>query len=192
MESERRLALPDLQGRRPAIDRHSRHDDDRESSSISEGDVFEVLCNRRRRQVLTYLQECDGRATAGELAESIAADEAGTTPDRVSSDERKRVYVSLYQNHLPVMDDASVVDYDADRKTVRLLATRRELDRYRSGTTDRPRQYPVIGGALGLAALVLLGGLQLGAFALTPAALWPVVGGLGLVGGVILGLYRPD
>lgn len=195
METDLRAAVNGGQGRNPDIDRLSGGDaatDVRGPSSLSEGDVFEVLSNRRRRQVIAYLQECGGRATAGELAEVIAAAEEGTTVERLSSAERKRVYVSLYQNHLPVMDDASVVDYDPDRKTVRLRDTRTDLDSYLTESADDPEYRRSVGVALVVAALVLVGGLQLGVFAFTPAGIWPVLGGLGLVAAAFLGFSRAD
>jgi len=36
----------------------------------------------------------------------------------VSSDERKRVYVALYQNHLPQLDDVGLIEYDQSRGRV--------------------------------------------------------------------------
>lgn len=194
MDTDLRAVATGGQGRNPEVGHLTGTDGDAdtgETPSITQGDVFEVLCNRRRRRVVAYLQECGGKATAGELAEVIAAAEEGIPVDRVSSAERKRVYVSLYQNHLPVMDDASVVDYDADRKTVRLLATHSDLDPYLAAAEPGTERHLSVGVAVVVAVLVLAGGLQLGAFAGTPAGMWPVLGAAGLVGAASLGIYRP-
>lgn len=53
------------------------------------------------------------------LAESVAAVENNKDVASVTGTERKRVYVSLYQLHLPKLDDYNVVDFSKQRKTVR-------------------------------------------------------------------------
>lgn len=87
---------------------------------LSRGRVFELLSAERRCEILEKLDEEGGRTTIGELAEHIASKENGTDPDQLSSDQRKRVYIGLYQGHLPKLDDANVVDYDRDRGDVEL------------------------------------------------------------------------
>jgi hypothetical protein len=77
--------------------------------------TFEVLKNRRRRLVLEYLRDAEDTVTIGELAEHIAAIENDTTVQQLNAQQRKRVYIGLYQCHLPKMDDAGVVDFNQDR-----------------------------------------------------------------------------
>jgi len=77
--------------------------------------TFEILKNRRRRLVLEYLRETEETITIGELAEHIAAIENDTTVQQLNAQQRKRVYIGLYQCHLPKMDDAGVVDFNQDR-----------------------------------------------------------------------------
>jgi hypothetical protein len=79
--------------------------------------VFDVLRNSRRRLVITRLAEIDGPTTRGDLAEHIGGIENDKEPSLLSSKERKRVYVGLYQSHLPKMADAGAIQYD-DRGTV--------------------------------------------------------------------------
>lgn len=160
-----------------------------DSESISEDDIFEVLYNRRRRQVITYLQECGGTATASELAEHIAAEENGVNVAQLSSSERKRVYVSLYQNHLPVMDDANVIEYDPNRKRVELLETVTHIEPYLAEPTEQTDSRLSIAAAVATAMFVVLGILQIGAFAVTSAAAWSVLGSVGLVGAAVLERY---
>lgn len=85
--------------------------------ALSKDVVFEILKNQRRRRVLQYLRD-NAETELGTLAEAIAAAENETTVEELSADERKRVYIGLYQTHLPKMDDAGVVTYDQDRGTV--------------------------------------------------------------------------
>ncbi|RQH00370.1 DUF7344 domain-containing protein [Natrarchaeobius oligotrophus] len=94
--------------------------DSADDEGLSKDVIFELLKNRRRREVLAYLLEAEETVTLGELAEQIAAWENDTEVNALSSDQRKRVYVALYQTHLPKMDDAGIVEYDQDRGLITL------------------------------------------------------------------------
>ena len=86
-----------------------------------------MLSAKRRRDVLTYLDESGEESTLGDLAEHIAAMENGIEPRQLSSKQRKRVYVALYQAHLPKMDDANVIDYNQPRGSIELRPEARQL-----------------------------------------------------------------
>lgn len=78
-----------------------------------------VIENERRRMIVYALVEADEEPlTIGGLAETIAASECEKLPQQLHSDERKRVYVAIYQEHLPKLDAMGVIDYDQDRGTV--------------------------------------------------------------------------
>lgn len=87
---------------------------------LTKAEIFELLSADRRQQVLGYLDEKGGQADLGELAEHVASIECGCERASLSSQQRKRAYVGLYQCHLPKMADAGVVEYDEDRGTVAL------------------------------------------------------------------------
>ncbi|GAB3679346.1 hypothetical protein GCM10028857_00560 [Salinarchaeum chitinilyticum] len=92
-----------------------------EPADLSLDVVYDILKNTRRRRVLHLLHEEDvDGTTLGDLAERIAAIENDKPRSQLDAQERKRVYVGLYQCHLPRMDDAGVVDFDGDRGTVEL------------------------------------------------------------------------
>ncbi|MFC3476430.1 DUF7344 domain-containing protein [Halobacterium litoreum] len=97
----------------PSTDGDEEADDQREELPLDV--TFEILKNRRRRLVLEYLRETEDTITIGELAEHIAAIENDTTVQQLNAQQRKRVYIGLYQCHLPKMDDAGVVDFNQDR-----------------------------------------------------------------------------
>lgn len=80
--------------------------------------VFELLKNQRRRRVLRYLEEEAGTVDLGTLAEALAAEENDKSRRALSSSERKRVYISLYQCHLPKLDDAGVIEFESNRGTI--------------------------------------------------------------------------
>jgi len=76
-------------------------------------DVFEILSATRRRRAIALVDRRGGRDIQT-LAEHIAAVESGHPVGRVPDDAHKRVYVSLYQCHLPKCDDAGVLIHDSD------------------------------------------------------------------------------
>jgi hypothetical protein len=82
--------------------------------------IFEVLKNSRRRQILLYLLNARRTVTTGELAEHIAAIENDVDVTQLDSKQRKRVYVALYQTHLPKLDREGIVEYDGDRGRITL------------------------------------------------------------------------
>ncbi len=98
------------------------------TEKLSKSHIFELLSAERRQEVLRYLDTNEGKADLGEVAEHIASLECGCDVAQLSSQQRKRVYVGLYQCHLPKMADADVIEYDPDRgnlalneRSVRLL-----------------------------------------------------------------------
>ena len=97
---------------------------------LSTDDVFGLLSNHRRRFALHHLKQNGEHADLGELAERVAAWENGTAVEEVSSAERKRVYTSLQQFHLPKLDDKQVVEFDERAGEVELTEHADDLDVY--------------------------------------------------------------
>lgn len=77
--------------------------------------VFDILQNERRRYVLRYLNDNDDPLSLSDLAEQLAAWECDKDVRDISAQERKRVYVGLYQCHLPKMASASAISYNKPR-----------------------------------------------------------------------------
>lgn len=161
-------------------------DPNADEEPLTEDDVFEVLYNRRRRDIITHLQDNDGESTVSDLAEHIAAKENDTTVQMVGSSERKSVYVGLYQNHLPMMDDLGVVDYNKNRGTVHIAEPAAQLMPYLDDPVDSGIDHVNVGAAVALAGLLLLGVLEVSAFSLVSDWLLVVVGVSGLV---LMSLY---
>ncbi len=132
-----------------------------ESSALSLDDAFDILSNQRRRHVLLYLLRGGSEsAELGELAEYVAARENDKDRSAVTSTERKRVYVGLYQNHLPRMDAVDVIEFDADRKQIQAGTHATDLADYlskgrlpRGGKDDWARYYLLVAICGGLAVL---------------------------------------
>ncbi|WP_418280218.1 DUF7344 domain-containing protein [Halorubrum sp. DTA98] len=118
-------------------------------SELSLDVVFNVLRNQRRRLVLKAIEDHDGSTTLSDLAEHIGGIENDKPPAALNAQERKRVYVGLYQCHLPKMNDAGAVEFDKNRGTVergpmadtyhtyleREFESRRSWPRYYGGLT---------------------------------------------------------
>jgi len=85
--------------------------------TLSEDRIFALLSMRRRRELLRILDRAGGEATVGDVTNEIAAAEHGET---AAASERKTVYVSLHQTHIPRLVEAGVLVHDAHEKAVRL------------------------------------------------------------------------
>ncbi|MFC7156824.1 hypothetical protein ACFQPA_15410 [Halomarina halobia] len=72
--------------------------------------VFGLLSDGRRRRVLTYLDRHEPRIEVGRLAERLTEGRDGATPEAVA--------IALHHVHLPKLDAAGVVSYDAAARTV--------------------------------------------------------------------------
>lgn len=108
--------------------------------------TFGILKNSRRRTILEYLRTEEDTVTVGELAEHIAAIENDVTVQQLNAQQRKRVYIGLYQCHLPKLDDTNVVDFNRDRGLVTLTEQAAPIFDYldtakESPSTTLPRRY---------------------------------------------------
>ncbi len=106
-------------------------------TSLSQDVVFELLSSPRRRYILYYLRTVDEPIQLTTLAEQVAAWENETDVDSITEQERKRVYVSLYQTHVPRLDEAGVIEYDNDSGLVSLAGEATEIDVYLDSTAER-------------------------------------------------------
>lgn len=77
--------------------------------------VAEILSNERRRYIIEILED-EEITTVKDMSERIAEKEVGGTPH---ARERNSVYVTLIQNHVPMMYKKGIVEYDECRKLIR-------------------------------------------------------------------------
>lgn len=92
------------------------------------GKVFDLLSNHRRRYAIHFCKREETPVALGELAEQVAAWELEKEIPEITSAERKRVYTSLQQTHLPTLDDAGMVEFENGE--VELTERVEELDVY--------------------------------------------------------------
>ncbi|MFC7212922.1 hypothetical protein ACFQO4_02355 [Saliphagus sp. GCM10025334] len=81
-------------------------------------DIREMTRNLRRRYVLYCLSERDGPVDLFDLVERVASWESGCEPDQLDRRTVKSVYSSLYQSHLPLLEERDLVSFDRQRKIV--------------------------------------------------------------------------
>jgi hypothetical protein len=127
--------------------------------TLSKDERFEILKNQRRRDALRFLKENEGKVNLSDMSEYIAAKENDIDVGALSSSQRKRVYIGLYQCHLPKMANFGVIDFDKDRGTIELLPTAELLDSYLDDdvTTSDSNADLRIGAAATVALLVAAG-----------------------------------
>jgi len=102
----------------------------RGTTDLSKEEIFDVLQNQRRRYVLEYLNRFDEPVSLSDLATQVAAWEYGTQVEEVTNDQKKRVYTTLQQTHLDRMEDAGIIDYDADANLISRTPHTEELTVY--------------------------------------------------------------
>jgi hypothetical protein len=78
--------------------------------------------------VIKYLQETVGKTTLRDLAETIAERETGESPP--PKNIRNSVYNSLHQTHRPKLDQRGIVEYESNRKVIRLTEDARSVNVY--------------------------------------------------------------
>lgn len=127
-----------------------------EDAPIGFDQLFEILKNQRRRRVLRYLIEDSEEVTLDELAEEIAARETGKDVAQITSQERKRVYVGLYQCHLPKMDDYGAISYNKPRGRIETGEHTLLFERYLAVDDDADPAWTRYHSRLSLGAALLL------------------------------------
>jgi len=79
---------------------------------LASTELAHLLAVERQQQTIAAL--AGGPLTVRALAERLADGEVETT----TSDDYKREYVTLHQDHLPKLAEYGVIDYDDDRKGI--------------------------------------------------------------------------
>ncbi|WP_227357623.1 DUF7344 domain-containing protein [Haladaptatus salinisoli] len=103
---------------------------DESPDNLTKDKIFHILQTQRRRDALRYLKENDGPVEMRDLAEQVAAWENNTTLQALTSDERQRVYIALYQSHLPKLDKEDIIKYNQSRGVVERGPLAEQFDPY--------------------------------------------------------------
>lgn len=149
------------------------------ASRLSKDDTFHILQNERRRRVLQYLSDTESAVDMRDIAEQVAAWEHDTTVQQLTSDQRQRVYIALYQSHLPKLADFGLITYNRSRGVVERTPLADQIAWYldeenateeRTGSRDDWVRYYV---GVTVLSLLLIGAVWLG---VAPSALLSNVG----------------
>jgi DNA-binding transcriptional ArsR family regulator len=89
-------------------------------TDLSKDELFRILSSSRRRYIIYFLHEEGEPVSLNDLATRIAAEENDRPVEEVTDSERQRVYISLYQTHLPKLEEADIISYDEDERMVSL------------------------------------------------------------------------
>lgn len=84
------------------------------SQKLTESEIFVLLAKRQRRLLLRILQESSVPLRTVQLAQRIGEDEHGDP----SIEDRRAIYLSLYHNHLPRLEEAGAIVHCRDEGTV--------------------------------------------------------------------------
>lgn len=140
--------------------------------------ILQVTKNQRRRRILRYLEPEDGPVAIGDIAEQLAQQEYDCPNGGPTSTQRKRMYVGIYQGHLPKLDQMGVIEFDKEGRTAELGLHGGRVVRFMNRATGDEQRWPVVYLAeASLAAVLLMASLYVPtATAVTTLALGVVVG----------------
>lgn len=157
---------------------------DSDSETLSRDQAFDILSNRRRRYALHYLSNNPEGVTLQTLAKQIAAWENDTSVESLTKKQQKRVYVSLYQTHIPKLEEVGIVDHDQETGIITLTNRAGDVTSYlRVDQTSADEWYRYYVGLVLLSTLLFgLTVLDVSVF----AALSPTVVGIVILLGFAL------
>lgn len=163
--------------------------------TLSQDTVFDLLSSARRRYIIYYLRQHGGEAAINEIASQIAVWENDIPEEELTSQDEKRVYVSLYQTHIPKLEEHGIVDYDSETGQVYLTDQAFQIDRY-LGSEEReglPWQLLYLAVAVVGAAVFGLVVLDVSLFAaIEPSVVGAVVIGTFVLMAVVQYVYRQN
>jgi len=142
----------------------------------SKGEVFDLLSNHRRRYAIHFCKQQEGPVSVSDVAEQVAAWENDKTVAEIDHAERKTVYTSLQQTHLPTLADADMIAYE--NGTVELTDRATELDVYLDVVPGGSIPWGVYYLGLSGIGFGVLGGVAAGVL---PTDVLPAVGWAALV-----------
>ena len=125
---------------------------------LTQAELFDIFSNARRRRTVQYLKRQGGSCDLAPLVEQVAAWENDVDPEEVTRTQRRRVYISLYQTHLPMLEEHGIVDWDPDDHTIDLLPHEEVFEPYLDHRLEDQRDWHrlyVAATSIGLLGLVI-------------------------------------
>lgn len=81
--------------------------------SVELGALLDAIANERRRLALRHVGAHPSGVEKGTLVELVAADEFDVPIETLRHGERKAVFATLHQHHLPALESAGLVEWEA-------------------------------------------------------------------------------
>jgi len=141
-------------------------------------EIHTVLSNERRTRAIEHLRRHPETVDLRDLADDIAAEEADQP--QAPRSLRQSVYNSLHQNHLPKLDDLSIVTYEDNRKRITLADEAEQVYEHIDRTGMRRFTWEEYYRSVGLIALTILVFGQIGFPVIS--RIDPAIGGIGFLG----------
>ncbi|WP_254864824.1 DUF7344 domain-containing protein [Halovivax gelatinilyticus] len=123
-------------------------------AELTRAKLFDVFSNARRRMAVRFLTEQNGTCDLTPLVEYVAAEENDVTRDDVTRAQRRRVYISLYQTHLPMLDEHEIIEWEPEAHRIELLMDEHRFEPYLASDLDDDREWYRAYSALSLCGLV--------------------------------------
>ena len=83
--------------------------------TLSTDTALRLLANQQRRTILRHVTDGNGTTTVDQLIDSLLTD---TSPSADRGATRDRMATSLHHVHLPMLQEAGVIEYDPHRETI--------------------------------------------------------------------------
>lgn len=85
------------------------------TQTLATDTALRLLANQQRRRVLRHVTDGNGTTTVDQLIDSLLT---GTSPSADRGATRDRLAISLHHVHLPMLQEAGVIEYDSHRETI--------------------------------------------------------------------------
>lgn len=92
--------------------------------------VLELFSHPRRRSVLRGLRMHENPMALADLADEVAIQENEPPLPEISTEEVKRIYLTLYHTHVPKLADEQFIQYDQERDSVALAERSEDIEQY--------------------------------------------------------------
>ena len=144
------------------------------SSEVDKDQIFEILSSSRRRQLLYHLHRRGGAADLRDLARDVATAEV---EEPIDEDVVKRLYISLYQTHVPKLEEAGLIHYHQEERRVELTGDVGAIGRVLGTESNDNKRWPLVYALLGLAAIVTVVTIEMGVLLISPIVVALVLAG---------------
>ena len=96
--------------------------------AISPDTILSVVANEHRRAILNAVTNASEKTLAYDVLVDRVADRVRDEDERASDEQRQRVRIALRHTHLPKLEEARIIDYEAETGHVQFVGGELERD----------------------------------------------------------------